>query len=422
VLLPAAIRPSDAVVLAEGDMERITRTLTSATIVIAFDATGSMESFATAVAGTLKSALGRLPPETLESLRIGFVFYRDVEDSIPLEALPPISLDEATRVLEIAAKTMAGGGDDAEPVLDAVQYAAQLYDWPEDSGKKIIVAVLNDDAKPATVGHIDPEDRIPAGIDAIGIARSLFELGIPVITVQAGPKRGQQLESVLGTLARETAGTFVSWDEGLDESAIATAFSQVLEDRTRKEIDAGRAIVDQVYELDGVPAIPLEVIDGEKLQRLREAGVAFNIDVGENGILVQQGFVMETPDLLEPHFQIDKATLLELINLMSVLAVTGVDSESLRRSVSQSLAAIAGEDVDPNETIAQTLQRQLGIQFRSGLLEFNLEFLDALTPTERVGFAKRLQQAAQGFDQFLNANLEELDRNPSIWMPVSALP
>lgn len=422
VLLPAAIRKSDAVVLKDGDLAAAKQALTTATIVIAFDATGSMDSFAKAVAVSLSDAIDTLPQETLDALRIGFVFYRDAGDEVPLTAVPAVPLKEASDELAKAAVTMSGGGDDAEPVLDAVQYAAQVYDWPADSGKKIIVAVLNDDAKPATTGALDADKRIAVGVDAVGVARGLFEKGIPVISVQAGPKAGQQLAAVLGTLARETSGTFVPWDNGLDATAMAKAFSQVLQDRMVKEIDAGKKVVDTVYDFKGAPAIPLEVIDGEKLERLREAGIAFNIAKGEDGILVQPGYMIETPDLLEPRFQISKDTLLELINLMSVLSVTGVDSESLHRSVAQSLAAIAGEEANPGETIAQTLQRQLGVKFKSGLLEFNLEYLDALTPAERTSFAKRLQDAAAGLDAFLNANLAAFDAGETVWMPVSTLP
>ena len=295
-----------------------------------------------------RASMGR----TIQALRIGFVFYRDAGDPVPVEAVPAVPLAEASAALEKAAVSMSGGGDDAEPVLDAVQYAAQLYDWPADAGKKIIVAVLNDDAKPATTSALD--ERIPAGIDAIGVARGLFEEGVPVISVQAGPKAGQMLTQVLSALANETSGEFVPWDEGVDSTAVAGALSTVLQERTTKEIDAGREVVGKIYDFEGAAAIPLEVIDGEKLERLREAGIAFNIAKGEDGILVQPGFMIETPDLMEPHVQISKDTLLELINLLSVLSVTGVDSESLHQSVAQSLAAIAGEEVDPAETIAET--------------------------------------------------------------------
>ncbi|OYU19381.1 MAG: hypothetical protein CFE34_05615 [Rhodobacteraceae bacterium PARR1] len=420
VLLPAAIRSTDAVVLKDGAVDAAARALTSATIVIAFDATGSMEGFAKAVAISLADAIDTLPPETIQALRIGFVFYRDAGDPIPLEAVPAVPLAEASAALEKAAVSMSGGGDDAEPVLDAVQYAAQLYDWPADAGKKIVVAVLNDDAKPATTSALD--ERIPAGIDAIGVARGLFEEGVPVISVQAGPKAGQMLTQVLSSLANETSGEFVPWNEGVDSTAVAGALSTVLQERTTKEIDAGREVVGKIYDFDGAAAIPLEVIDGEKLERLREAGIAFNIAKGEDGILVQPGFMIETPDLMEPNVQISKDTLLELINLMSVLSVTGVDSESLHRSVAQSLAAIAGEEVDPAETIAETLQRQLGVKFKSGLLEFNLEYLDALTPGERASFAKRLQDGAAGLDAFLNARMAEFDSGEAVWMPITALP
>lgn len=423
VLLPAAIRKSDAVVLKDGDLAAAKEALTTATIVIAFDATQSMDGFARAVATSLSDAIDKLPQETLDSLRIGFVFYRDAGDTVPLVEVPAVPLKDASDELAKFSVQMSGGGDPAEPVLDAVQYAAQVYDWPADAGKKIIVAVLNDDAHPSTTGALDGQkNRIAAGVDATGVARGLFEKGIPVISVQAGPGAGPNLTQVLGTLAKDTSGTFVAWDNGLDATAMAGAFSQVLQERMVKELDAGKKVVDTVYDFKGAPAIPLEVIDGEKLERLREAGIAVNIAKGEDGILVTPGYMIETPDLLDPRFQISKDTLLELINLMSVLSVTGVDSDSLHRSVAQSLAAIAGEEANPGETIAQTLQRQLGVKFKSGLLEFNLEYLDALTPAERTSFAKRLQDAASALDAFLNANLAAFDAGETVWMPISALP
>lgn len=422
VLLPAAIRPTDAIVFDEADVDRATQALTSATIVITFDATGSMESFAISVAESLKASFAQLPEDIQAVLKLAFVFYRDQEDEVPLESTPPLPIGQAVELLIAAASNMYGGGSDDEPVLDAVYHAGLLYEWPADAGRKIVVAVLNDDAKPSTVGKIDPTDSVPSGIDAIGVARTLFEEGIPVIAVQAGPRRGQNLDQVLGTLARETEGTFIRWEDGLNEAEIANALTETLQSRAVAEITEGRSVAEQISSIDGSAVVPLEIVDGEKLERLREAGVKFNIDLGEEGILVQPGYMMEATDLLVPQIRMDKRTLLEMINLMSVLAVTGVDSESMRRSVQQSLSAIAGEAFDPNETIAQTLQRQLGIQFRSGLLEFNLEFLDALTPGERASFAKRLQDAAQGLDMFLNANLEELDRNPWVWMPIAALP
>lgn len=422
VLLPAAIRPTDAVVIDEADLARATEALTSATIVIAFDATGSMESFARSVAQSFESSFSKLPPDVLDVLKLGFVFYRDQGDDVPLESTPPLPVTEAIEILIAAADNMYGGGSEDEPILDAIYHAVHFYDWPETSGRKIVVGVLNNDAKPATVGGIDPEDRVPTGVDAIGVARTLFEQGIPVVAVQAGPTRGQYLDQVLGTLARETEGVFVRWEEGLDETAIANAFAEQLQSRAASDIAEGRAVAARILSIDGAAVVPLEVVDGEKLERLREAGVRFNIDLGVGGILVQPGFMIESADLLVPQIRIDKRTLLELINLMSVLSVGGVDASSMRESLQQSLAAIAGEAVDPSETIATTLRRQLGVQFRSGLLEFNLEYLEALTPAERATFARRLQEAAQGLDGFMNANLEELDRNPWVWMPVSALP
>jgi hypothetical protein len=255
VLLPAAIRPTDAVVIDEMDLARAQKALSSATIVIAFDATGSMDSFALQVAESFKASFAKLPDDVLEVLRLGFVFYRDAGDDIPLETTPPLPVAQATEILIAAAENMYGGGPEDEPVLDAVYYAVNYYDWPPDAGRRIVVAVLNDDAKPATIGGIDPQDRVPTGLDAIGVARTVFEQGIPVITVQAGPRRGQHLDQVLGTLARETQGVFVRWEEGLDEAAIATAFAEQLQSRAASDIAEGRAVAERIASIDGAAKV-----------------------------------------------------------------------------------------------------------------------------------------------------------------------
>ena len=64
---------------------------------------------------------------------------------------------------------MKGGGDPPEPVLDAVYIAHRLYPWETERplGRRIIIAVLSDDAKPTTLGKIHAE--VPPGIDAKGI-------------------------------------------------------------------------------------------------------------------------------------------------------------------------------------------------------------------------------------------------------------
>lgn len=427
VLVPTAIRPTDDVVIEDPkDVAAVQAVLGSASIVVAFDATGSMAPFARETVAALSRALSTLPKDVRDGSQMGFVFYRDIEDKENLIEIPLMKIEEAIKVLQEASTEayMTGGGDAPEPVLDALYYAANIFNWGQ-AGKRILVGVLNDDAKPATIGNLpDAKDRIPAGMSSMEVARDLVSKGIPVITVQAGPKAGPNLADVLGTIGEETRGRFLQWGAaGVTERDVAEALTTAMAGAAAAAITEGKTIAASIgYDANGFPTIPLEVMDGEKLERLRAAGINFNINRADGGVLVQEAYMLENTDLLEPQISIEKETLEKLINLYSVLSTTGVDGDALRTSVREAISAIAGEEFDPNAPLQEVVQKQLGIQFRSDLLNFNIEYLDALTPAERNALAKRIQDAAGSLTQFLDANLVEFDKQPTVWMSVLRLP
>jgi hypothetical protein len=423
VLLPAALKPAEAKIeIQESDVETTKKTLSSVTLVVVFDATGSMGPFASETAKAITNAIERLPKDVVEKSNMGFVFYRDADDEEKLVPIDPIPFAEAARALREAADLMTGGGDSAEPILDATYFAAHLYNWGQ-HGRRIIIGVLNDDAKPTTEGTIDDEGRIPAGLDVNRLVAALRDQAIPMITVQAGPSFGSNLETVLQTLAEGTGGSFIRWETGSTENEIAAAVINRAETETVESVKRGKsALKEMKFDLTGYASIPLEVLDGEMLERLRRNGVAFNIDPGAGGVLVREGYIIQNDDLLTPKIQIEKETLLGLINLYGVLGTTGLDSETFLRSAAEAIAAIAGENYDETDTISEIIRKNLGIEFRSELLSFDLEYLDTLVPAERLKFTKRIQDAGNTLGQYLEANLAEFDSLPAVWMPVSALP
>ena len=87
----------------------------------------------------------------------------------------------------------------------------------------------------------------------------------------ARPNHVVMAEASAGVRARGPSGNRVMMAGSMPMSAASAAFSTVLQDRMVKELDAGKKVVETVYDRDGASAIPLEVIDGEKLERLREA-------------------------------------------------------------------------------------------------------------------------------------------------------
>jgi hypothetical protein len=436
VLLPAALPPETKVVIAtEGKdpkdkqalEKKLDKVMTSANFVIAFDATGSMAPFAAQIAADIRTAFEALPADVQKASTVGIVFFRDQDDPEKYAIIPQSSVTDAMKVLTEAATPtyMTGGGDPPEPVLDAVYIAHHLFPWKNDQqgGRRIILAVLSDDAKPLTTGKI--HDGVPPGLEPAKIASDLRDEGIQVVTVQAGPESGKFLIPVLTTLAETTKGTFVEWGSGGDErrQRVTAAVARQLSERAETTFKEGKKDLAALeFDYRGYATIPLKVLDGEKLQRLRNAGIKFNVDPGTGGVLIREGFILENNDLLEPQIQIDKKTLDNLIALFSALGVSGVDVQAMKESAARALAAIAGEGYDAKESIEVLIKKRLGIQFRTKLLDFNLEYLAGMNRSERLEMTKRIQNAGTVLSQFLEANLEALDKNPAVWMPVAKLP
>ncbi|MEO1687779.1 MAG: VWA domain-containing protein [Pseudomonadota bacterium] len=427
-LIPAALPPETAVVLEDEEaVEVAVASLGRTNFVIVFDATGSMEKVAPEVAADLLKSFESLEEEQRDTTQIGFVFFRDEDDEEKLVASELMPFTDAANLLNAAAGRMGGGGDDAEPILDATYFAANFFNWGgaggQDASRKMLIGVLNGDAKPVTTGRID--ERVRPGIDAITMANELREAGYSMITVQPDAGAGPELKRVLGTLAEGTDGQFIDEAAGVGESrrrVISEALTRLMAETVVAEAARGDEIAGEVFDYGGFPAIPLRVLDGEQLERMRRAGIDFNIDNREGGVLVREAYIIENEDMFEPRIQIEKETLEGLINLLSIIATVGADVEGMIEAAGEAIATIAGEDFDPEENLSEIIRKQLGIQFRTGLLSFQLDYLAGLTPDERVATTKRVQDAAATLSQFYEANLSEWETQPSVWMPVGFLP
>jgi hypothetical protein len=397
----------------------------SATFCIVFDSTASMGPFAKDVAADIKATFDALPADIAKNSTVGFVFYRDEMDEEKVVITNPMPVEAAMKALTEAAKYMSGGGDPPEPVLDAVYVGHHFFKWNEGQGggRRIMLVVLSDDAKVPTTGKI--HDGVPPGLEAAKIAEDLLADGIKTITVQAGPGDGGKLTSTLTTLAETTGGTFVEWGSGGDErrkKVTAAVANQLTAARKETDEEGKKTMAKVEFDYRGYPTIPLAVLDGEKLNRMRVSGVKFNIDPGKGGVLINEGYILENQDLLDPQISIDKKTLDGLIHLFQVLGAAGVDTQAMKESAASALSAIAGEGYDPKETIEVTIRKRLGINFRTKLLDFNLEFLAGMNQNERLAMTKRIQERATILSQFMEANLEQFNKAPAVWMPVSQLP
>jgi len=431
VLLPAAVQP-DAKIVIEPDTEKgdtresitqkLDRVMTRTTVVVAFDATADNDRFARSLAQQLKRTVAEFPKDIQDALRIGFVFFRDETDEEKYLIIEPQSVASAASALIYSAQpeTMKGGGDPPEPVLDAVYIAHHLFPWG-DAGRRLMAAVLAEDAKPLTTGKI--HDGVPAGLAPANIVADLVADRIPVISVQNWSTAGANLIPVLSTLGEGTGGKFLEWSKGANVDLMTAALVNQIAAMAKDSFVDGKKVLSSLdFDGQGYARIPLVVFDGEKIDRLRAAGIKFHIDPGKGGALLREGYVLENADLLEPVIRVDKATLERLIGLFAALGATSIDADTLKECAAQVLGAVAGEDYDPNETIDVTVKKRLGIQFRTALLDFNIEYLAGMNRDERLAMARRIQNAGITLAQFLDAHLDEFDRSPAVWMPVSQLP
>jgi hypothetical protein len=314
VLLPVSL-PAEAKVVTTPDKgspqeekKEPEKVLRSATFCIVFDATASIGPFVKDIAADIKAAFDSLPPDVANSSTVGFVFYRDEGNEEKYFMSSPLNVGDAMKVLtEAAAKgyIWQGGGDPHKPALDAVYIGHHFFKWNEGKGggRRIMLAVLSDDAKPRTTGKI--HDGVPPGLEPAKIAADLLAEGIKTITVQAGPGAGEHLIPVLTKLAESTGGTFVEWGSGGDErrkKVTAAIASQLKAERTFAEVRDrwGPLQFDYVSY-----TIRLTILDQQKRQRLRSAAVKFNIDPGKGGILIQESYILEDSDLFELKAQVE---------------------------------------------------------------------------------------------------------------------
>ena len=423
-LFPTWVVGTDVEVVVKANQAEIEKAFKSVTFAVVFDATGSMSPYAEELSSII-SDLTRSASVDQDLVRMGFVFFRDLEDDVPIEVIEPVELPLALRTLKDKAGEMVGGGDAAEPVLDALVETAARFNWVGSQGiagsRRIAIVVLNSDAKLKTIGLGEAE----TGLSAEDVARLLKEQEITAITFQAGEAEGENLVYTLDLLAKATGGDFAR-HVGDDREATVRSFGSALEGTLAGTVASEKKETDEILkwavpEGKELTSIPLAVISPGHLNRLSE--LAGNYNIGETGgLLVTDGWIPGDENLLERKVSIDKETLNALIGFFNVLASVTVTADDLMTTVTKNLEGIIGEKVDPNLPLDEIISRKLGINFETELLSYDVNYLFALTPTEKTSMQKRMQDAGDRLTTFLESSIAELDTEPTVWMPLSYLP
>ncbi len=425
VLLPAWVAPGGATVQVKTDQKQLANAMSSSTIVVVFDSTGSMESYARDAAKNIEGLVQQLKSDT-SLVRVGFVFFRDEGDSVPLEIVKPLPIDQAFKVLAEQASKVSGGGDLAEPILDALAVTANKYPW--DSGaaqkgaRKVVLAVLNDDAKPATTGALDR--AVETGLSVAQIAQRLIDEHITTFTFQVGENNGANLIPTLSKLASATGGEFysASMNASTRSRAFGSTMARVIGSTTAATKEAGAKVAAAAIPEGKYVTLPLAAVDDPSLlDRLRRLGVEMNLD-SKGGLLVSKAYLFENLDQAVPVIEVDKPMLQGLVRFFRTLSTMGIDTASLIQTARGDLEAVVGETINPSEPLDKVIARSTGVKFKSGLLSVPLDHIAGLTPEERSSYQKRISEASEQLATFLDGNLEEFDRKSLVWMPMNYLP
>lgn len=238
VLIPAYTEAATVQVPLTGP--EIREVLSKVTFCVVFDATASMEEYAESMAATIEELLrGVAPGVDVKDLSVGFIFFRDLEDKQPLSIVNPAPLEAAVSRLRAEAAHMVGGGDAAEPVLDAATIAATEFNWSsgsgQEGGKRVAIIVLNDDAKTATIG-LSP--KVGKGLATTEVADLLRKRNISVYALQAGPADRGSLALTLRQLADKTGGEYFPYGE--DSMKVSRAFTSHVKNLMKEKlVEAG---------------------------------------------------------------------------------------------------------------------------------------------------------------------------------------
>jgi len=407
--------------------EKVKEVLKGITFCVVFDSTGSMGPYGKLMADTIETLIKsvNLPPD---KLNMGFIFFKDIEDPKPVNVIIPKQMEKAFMDLreEAASGKMNGGGDGPEPILDAMVLAATDFNWEgtdsQHSGeKRVIIAVLNDDAKPQTVGLTESIGKGQNLDEVISLLDSNY---ITVFSLQAGKNDGGLLVKTLSAFANATGGEFYPFGSEEDHQSrrnFSSKIKNLMETVVRETENEAESIGSATIPTDrGYSVLPLRAVNSEVLNRLRAAAIKYNIQ--EGGFMVREGWMFEKEDLYQVQILVEKEMLEKLIRIFNYLGEVGTSGEILTKAVLENLQAILGEKLEKNSEIQEIIEKKLGIHFNTNLLAFDVDLLFAMTPKERLATGKRLKEAGGKIANFLEASTSEFNKNGQAWMEMSYLP
>ncbi|MDX2263632.1 MAG: hypothetical protein NW215_01490 [Hyphomicrobiales bacterium] len=242
-------------------MEAEAANVEKAQVLLLVDASASMKPLGSAVLAGFMDRVSAQDKLWKDRIRMATFLFKETDAELERVRLDPFRpVDEVKGRVARHMEEFEGGGDDAEPLLDALYMAAKKVPWgygrPAKGLNRVIVAFASVDIHAKALGQ-DPYGAAP-DLTFDKIAAELNKRRIGLLLVQSTPEPGEHLLKLLAEVkAKPAAGVAVEYGRDTHVRAMDRLKEFLaLEDVQQALKERNDAVARKTAELSGVALAP----------------------------------------------------------------------------------------------------------------------------------------------------------------------
>jgi len=194
--------------------------------------------------------------------RYSAIFFRESGNRVELRVTPFRSLFELKKVVSGRRDRYIGGGDEAEPFLDAIYFAIDRIPWERDllkenRGRRVVLLFMSGDMHP--VARSVPPFVTPKEFNSDTLSTYLKRKSIYLIIAQSSPEPGESIVPFIEKLKsqRDEFIHVIPYQQGMQQKIISTVSQIVgggaeLAAADKQALEFAKSAVD----IGGVPVYP----------------------------------------------------------------------------------------------------------------------------------------------------------------------
>jgi hypothetical protein len=412
-------------------------------LVLAVDATASMQTWfkptTEALDGFIQGIKQRSGGEIAAPFRVGLLFYRDrkllpdcdIEYLFRWEAELTDDIAAVSRALANAKEAQCGSDEAAESVYDALSRAVQDPKWKDGYFK---VVLLIGDSPPHPPSN---KDKNPLGFDAAAVTQLSAERNVRILAFKIGETDETEFKQLAEGSQASVQGRFraIPPDSSAYKSALLTALNEEWGIVTHRKVlvDAGVTQGQATADPNKVKQLVPGVSDHDL------PVIIANLPPGSPGGGAPEYVAGWVPQKIKGQAAfgeflfLGKTQLQNFANIIESIALAASDGvadgsdafiRSLRNSLAQSLGMQPDDVFRSGESLDSMLEKAKVLPFKTTVLAFTAEEVNAWKPTEYERLNKILQEKATHLREFSQkpGNARMFGDKPHLYVPKDLFP